>query len=283
MNELQKKQLEILKAFIKVCEKHNLRYFAVGGTALGAIRHHGFIPWDDDIDVGMPVEDYEKFLELQDEFKGTPYFIQCWKSDPHYIYSFAKLRDSSTTFIENYYKNHRINHGVWIDVFPISGISDSTTDKNKCKPFLRKFIRQINLSYLGALTRKVHKRTFFKDILLNIVGGLFYLFNVNHYRQKKMDKMFKQYPLEKATLAGNFHFFWTGKVEGVNPAFFFDTISVPFEDTHINVVKRYDEYLTCLYGDYMTPPPEKQREGHHHYSGLDLEMGYEEYLKKHRI
>ena len=283
MNDLQKKQLEILKAFINVCEKHHLRYFAVGGTALGAIRHQGFIPWDDDIDVGMPVEDYDKFITLQNEFNDSPYFIQTWQSDPHYIYAFAKLRDSSTTFIENYYKNHRINHGVWIDIFPISGITDKDIPLNKCKPFLRRFMTQINLSYLGALTRKVHKKTFFKDILLNIVGGLFYLLNVNHYRQKKMDKMFKKYPLEKAKYAGNFHFFWTGKVEGVNPAFFLDTISVPFEDTHINVVREYDKYLTTLYGDYMTPPPENKREGHHHYSGLDLNTPYLEYLDEHRI
>ena len=283
MNDLQKKQLDILKAFIKVCEKHGLRYFAVGGTALGAVRHQGFIPWDDDIDVGMPVEDYEKFIELQSEFEGTPYFIQTWKSDPHYIYSFAKVRDSSTTFIENFYKNHRINHGVWIDVFPVSGISDQYLDKNKCKPFLKKFVRQINLSYLGAMTRHVRKNMFFKDIGLNIVAGLFYIFNVNHYRQKKMDKMFKKYPLEKATLAGNFHFFWTKKVEGVDPKIFLDTIDMPFEDAHIAVMRRYDEYLTCLYGDYMTPPPEKDREGHHHYSGLDLNMGYKEYCEKHKI
>ena len=112
MNDLQKKQLEILKAFIKVCEKYNLRYFLVGGTCLGAARHKGFIPWDDDIDVGMPREDYDKYVLLQKEYEGTPYFIQTWKSDPRYCYNFAKLRDSSTTFIENYFMSHRINHGV---------------------------------------------------------------------------------------------------------------------------------------------------------------------------
>ena len=283
MNDLQKKQLELLKAFIKVCEKHNLRYFAIGGTALGAIRHQGFIPWDDDIDVGMPYEDFVKYVQLQKEYEGTPYFIQTWQSDPHYIYTFAKLRDSSTTFIENFYKNHRINHGVWIDIFPISGITDKEEPLKKCKPFLRRFINQINLSYLGALTRKVHKKTWFKDILLNIVGGLFYVFNINHYRQKRMEKMFQKYPLEKATYAGNFHYFWTGIVEGVKAEYFLDTISVPFEEIQINVVRHYDEYLTVLYGDYMTPPPENKREGHHHNSGLDLNKPYKEYLDEHRI
>ena len=79
MNDLQKKQLDILKAFISVCEKHHLQYFLVGGSTLGAIRHKGFIPWDDDIDVGMPRKDYDEFIKLQHEFNGTPYFIQNFK------------------------------------------------------------------------------------------------------------------------------------------------------------------------------------------------------------
>ena len=86
MNDLQKELFEIFKSFVAVCEKHHLRYYLIGGTCLGAVRHKGFIPWDDDIDVGLPREDYEKFITLQDEFKGTPYFIQTWKSDPKYLY-----------------------------------------------------------------------------------------------------------------------------------------------------------------------------------------------------
>ena len=79
MNDIQKKQLEILKAFIRVCDKYNLRYFMVGGSALGAARHKGFIPWDDDIDVGMPREDYDKYITLQKEYEGTPYFVKSEK------------------------------------------------------------------------------------------------------------------------------------------------------------------------------------------------------------
>ena len=282
MNELQEKLLNILKEFIKVCEKNNIDYFLVGGTALGAIRHKGFIPWDDDLDVGMTPENFDKFIKLQDEFKGTPFFIQTWKTDPNYIYGFAKVRDSSTTFIESYYKYHRMNHGVWIDVFPVAGYGKAE-NKNQCKPWLRKYITQINLSYLGALRRKVRKETWFKDILLNIVGGIFSVFNINHYRQKKLDMMLRKYPLSESKLAGNYSFFWTGHVEAMPSEIYSDTILVPFEDIEARVVKRYDEYLTCLYGDYMTPPPEKAREGHHYHVGLDLNKPYEEYIKEHKI
>ena len=172
MNDLQKKELELFKAFARVCEKHGLRYFLVGGSALGAIRHKGFIPWDDDIDVGMPRKDYDKFMELQSEFEGTPYFIQNYKTDPCYVYNYGKLRDSSTTFIEYTYKNHRINHGVWVDIFPIDGFSKEMKPREKFKgKLLRKVWFQVYLSYLPALRRKVRKETWFKDILLNIVAG----------------------------------------------------------------------------------------------------------------
>ena len=283
MNDLQKKQLEIFVKFIELCEKNNLNYFLIGGSALGAIRHKGFIPWDDDLDVGMLREDFEKFCELQPQLEGTNYFIQTYKSDPNYIYSFAKLRDSSTTFIENFYKYHRINHGVWIDIMPIDGITDKDIPREKCMGRMKRFFAQINLSYLGALKRKVHKETWFKDILLNIVAYPFSLFNINHYRQKRMEKMAKKYPFDKATLAGNYHFAWSGKVEGLPPKLYTETIDVPFENITAKVVKEYDKYLTCLYGDYMTPPPADKQEGHHHYSGLDLNKPYDQYIKEHKI
>ena len=133
MNDLQKALLEIFKAFVAVCEKHHLRYYLIGGTCLGAVRHKGFIPWDDDIDVGLPREDYEKFIQLQDEFKDTPYFIQTWKSDPKYIYGYAKLRNSNTTYIENFYKHFQFNQGLWIDIFPIDGFSRVVKPAKKFK------------------------------------------------------------------------------------------------------------------------------------------------------
>ena len=126
----------------------------------------------------MPREDYDKYMELQYEYEGTPYFIQNFKSDPCYIYNFAKLRDSSTTFIESAFKNHRINHGVWIDIFPIDGMSTKMIAREKLAKRVKHVWWQVYLSYLPALRRKVKKETWFKDILLNIVAGLFYVFDI---------------------------------------------------------------------------------------------------------
>ena len=282
MNALQEKQLNILKWFIKVCDKHNLQYFLVGGTALGAIRHKGFIPWDDDIDVGMPRKDYDKFVELQHEFEGTPYFIQTFKSDPCYIYNYGKLRDSSTTFIENTFKQHRINHGVWIDIFPIDGFSKVIKPREKFARKVNHIWWQVYMSYLPALRRKVHARTFFKDILLNIVAGLMYVFDIAHYRNKHVERYVRKIPLEESVMAGNY-FGFNMKREAMDSNLFKEYIKVPFEDVEAYVVKDYDTYLRNLYGDYMKLPPVDKQVGHHYNSGLSLEQGYEDYLKEHKI
>ena len=282
MNELQKKQLEILKEFIRVCDKHNLKYFLVGGTALGAIRHKGFIPWDDDIDVGMPRDDYDKYIELQNEYEGTPYFIQTWKSDPHYTYNFAKLRDSSTTFIENFYKNHRINHGVWIDIFPIDGMSKEMKPREKLAGRVKRIWFNVYLAYLPGLFRHIRKEMFFKDLGLNIVAGLFYIFDIAHYRNKHIDRLVKRIPLSEAVQAGN-HFGFNMKKEAMPVEMFKEFVKVPFEDIEAYVLKDHDKYLTYLYGDYMKLPPADKQVGHHYNSGLSLTEGYEEYMRKHKI
>ena len=282
MNALQEKQLNILKYFIKVCEKHNLQYFLVGGSTLGAIRHKGFIPWDDDIDVGMPRKDYDKFVELQSEFEGTPYFIQTFKTDPCYIYNYGKLRDSSTTFIENTFKQHRINHGVWIDIFPIDGFSKVVKPREKFAKKVAHIWWQVYLSYLPALRRKVHARTFFKDILLNIVAGLFYIFDIAHYRNKHVERYVRKIPLEESVMAGNY-FGFNMKREAMDTNLFKEFVKVPFEDTEAYVLKDYDTYLRNLYGDYMKFPPKEKQVGHHYNSGFSLEQGYEDYLKEHKI
>ena len=282
MNPLQQKQLDILKAFIRVCDKHNLEYFLMYGTALGAIRHKGFIPWDDDIDVGMPRADYEKYIQLQSEYEDTPYFIQTFKSDPCYIYNYAKLRDSSTTFLENAFKNHRINQGVFIDVFPVDGMSREEGDREKIGKKNKFIWRQVYFSYLPALRRKIHKRTWLKDILLNIVAGLFYVFDIAHYRNKRVERFVRQVPFEEAKMAG-IMFGFTWRINCMPADIFRETIKVPFEDIEVKVVKQYDRYLTLLYKDYMKFPPVEQQVGHHYNSGVSLEQGYEDYMKEHRI
>lgn len=282
MNELQEKQLEILKEFVRVCESHHLKYILVGGTMLGAIRHGGFIPWDDDIDVAMPREDYDKYCELQSEYEGTPYFIQTFKSDLHYPYNFAKLRDSSTTFIEDNFKNHRMNHGVWIDIFPLDGVSKELKEPRKLKNRILRIWLNFYLCYFPALFRKVHKQTFFKDIGLNIVAFLFWWGNIGHYRNKHVEKVVHKLKWDDCKMVAN-HFGFNMDREAFDKSYFDELILVKFEDIMAYIPKRYDEYLKQYYGDYMTPPPEDKQIGHHYHKGLSLTQGYEDYIKEHKI
>ncbi len=283
MNDLQKKQFELLKEFIRVCEKYNLKYFLVGGTALGAARHQGFIPWDDDVDVGMPREDYEKYILLQKEYEGTPYFIQTWRTDPHYQYNFAKLRDSSTTYIENYFKWHRMNHGVWIDIFPIDGFSKKDTFSPKKFRFKNIHIwAQVYISWFPQLRRKFKKGTRIKDFFLNVIAILTYPLDIAHYRRRHCDRIMKNVKWEDAKLVGN----WCGNKpskEAMPKDIYEEFTTLPFEGIQAKVVKDYDRYLTLLFGDWHKLPPEKQQVGHHINSGFSLTQGYEDYIREHKI
>ena len=117
MNEMQTRLREMMQSFHGFCVKHNLRYYLVAGTCLGAVRHKGFIPWDDDIDVGMPRADYNRFIELvKTEKMGENYAVEDPLENDDYIYAFAKMYDTSTTLIEN--TANKLKRGIYIDIFP---------------------------------------------------------------------------------------------------------------------------------------------------------------------
>lgn len=281
MNELQKCQLEILKEFIRICKENNLQYYLVGGTCLGAVRHKGFIPWDDDIDVAMPRKDYDKFITLQDQMK-KPYFIQTYKSDKNYIYNFAKVRDSSTTFVENFFACSQMNHGVWIDVFPLDGMSLEVKSPLEFTKKVRWTWHQVWLMYLPSLKRKVRWKTCWKDIPLNFVAYLFSFLNFNHYRNRKVDKRVTRIKYEEAKLVGNF-FGNNAKKEAMPKEIFEEGTIGTFEGVEVVLPKDYDKYLTLLFSNYMKYPPIEQQVGHHHNKGLSLTEDYITYSKKHGL
>lgn len=119
LRQLQLAELEILDEFVRVCQAHDLRYYLVGGTLLGAVRHQGFIPWDDDIDVAMPREDYDRFAQIASEELGPQYFYQCPDTDPHYFLTYAKVRKNGTEVYEERFRNAQFHKGVFIDIFPL--------------------------------------------------------------------------------------------------------------------------------------------------------------------
>ena len=119
LRKLQMAELEILKEFVRLCEAHGLQYYLVGGTLLGAVRHKGFIPWDDDIDVAMPRGDYDRFAQIAPKELDPRYFYQCPDTDPHYFLTYVKVRKNDTEIYEERFKNARFHKGIFIDIFPL--------------------------------------------------------------------------------------------------------------------------------------------------------------------
>ena len=125
LRTLQLIELKILLEIKRVCETNNIKYFLIGGTLLGAVRHNGFIPWDDDIDIGMMRDEYKRFLEVFPLSKGDEYTLETTETDSGHAYLYGKVRLSGTTFQEERNKNVLENQGIWVDVFPFDNIPNS--------------------------------------------------------------------------------------------------------------------------------------------------------------
>ena len=155
MTDLQIKLLSMLDTFHKICIENNLSYYVVGGTALGAIRHKGFIPWDDDIDVGMPRDDYEKFKNLAKTLYLSEYEFE-FSGKKDFTYTYGKMYDTTTTLIEN--NRYRICRGIFIDIFPIDGLGNDYEEGLKHLRHVRKIKNLIGTKTCGIRKgRKLHK------------------------------------------------------------------------------------------------------------------------------
>lgn len=267
VKELQPKALEILKVFIEVAEKLNLTYYLVEGTLLGAVRHKGFIPWDDDIDVGMPRADYEKFLSKAPDLLPKNFFLQTFKSDPGYPQNFAKIRNNNTTFLESSLKNKNINQGLFLDIFPIDGCSLEFKNSSKFK--LTQLICNLRISYAYG-----KKYSPLKVRLVRPLSLIFYPTLKSALTAK--ERLYTATPNEN--LVTNYHSLWGDKE--IMPASWYGNGTVlEFEGIKVNCPKEYDKWLTQVYGDYMKLPPEEKRVTHHDTDIIDLEKSYTEYIK----
>lgn len=271
--EMKNVELDLLKVFISICNKHNLQYFLLGGSCLGAVRHGGFIPWDDDIDVGMPRKDYDLFQEIASKELSEHIFLQNHETDPEYVPCFAKLRDSNTTFIEKSCSHLRVNHGIYIDIFPLDGFTRSKWKKSLF--FIQKYSYsyRIGQEYVDGKEHIANER-FYKKLLKKII--LFRYRNLK-YTVKKNDKLYRRFKYEKCDLIANHGGAW-GQKEIVPKDYFGEGTKGVFEDVEVMLPEKYHEYLTALYGDYMTPPPPEKRVGHHYYTIVDTKKSYTNYI-----
>ena len=265
LGKLQKKELEIFCEFIKICEKLNIRYYLLAGTLLGAVRHKGFIPWDDDIDVGILREDYEKLLNCANEFLPSHLFLQSYKSDKGYHQPYAKLRNSDTAFIELSVKDNPMNHGIFIDIFPLDRCDLSIYNSRSYR--LREKVYSMSASSLMK-----NNKLDFKRRLIRLACKL-----VCPNPKKALAKIDA---LRQSMKNGNMLVNFSG-VYGdreIGPAEWYgEGETLEFEGITVTVPKEYDKLLTQIYGDYMTPPPPEKRITTHQTCVIDTENSYKNY------
>lgn len=266
MTQLQSCELKILLEVDRVCRENHIRYFLSSGTLLGAIRHQGFIPWDDDVDITMPAEDYWRFLEIAPKALGKEFFLQSTDTDLWYR-AFSKVRMNHTTMIEKSYEGVRFHQGVWIDVFPIISIKD---DQKHIDRFNR-MLTWTDLLVQDAFFAKVEHLPL-KLKLLKAVPISF-----RRYLCKAIRKRYIQ--MNRSIPTGEYYSGLVVRRARLLMRYYQEEIRVPFEGYMLPVPKDYDEILKTDYGDYMTLPPIEKRSGGHNILTLDLERDYTEYMR----
>lgn len=268
LQELKHIEKEMLRCFAELCQKLNLRYYLLGGTLLGAVRHQGFIPWDDDIDVGMPRADYEVFLEKGPALMPEHLFIQSVQSDPEYLMCFAKIRNSNTTFLETSVNHRNINHGVFIDVFPL----DYYPERVKAQSAFERKKQQYNARISMAFN--LPKPPIKTRIKLMVIKWM------NPSLRKAIQKRERLYrSVANSSLVANLGGAW-GKKEIVPFDWYGEGTELVFEGLQVSVPAQYQKWLTQVYGDYMKLPPEEKRVSHHYTDVIDLHKPYTEYVRK---
>ncbi|MCR5267642.1 MAG: LicD family protein [Lachnospiraceae bacterium] len=242
-------QLDLLSRLQDVCQKHGLTYYAAGGTLLGAIRHKGYIPWDDDVDVVMFREDYEKLKTIADQEFSYPYFFQTIETDPLHIRGHAQFRNSETTGYITGEENLAINKGIFIDVFVLDRLPD------------RAFIRKLHTLWLRILFTILTYKRYGKDEeragLSRLAGPLFrdvfFRFVDHRAMYRHYEKLCRKYNGSDDHTVSTVAFTQGRNRRYLYPKEWYDkTVEQPFEFINVTIPADYDAILRRLYGDYMT-------------------------------
>lgn len=240
----------ILKEFKYFCEANNLKFFLASGTLLGAVRHNDFIPWDYDIDVQMPREDFDRLLELtQNSFINKYYKVFSWKNTPDYYLPFAKICDTRTRLVITQ-TNGKVPLGVWIDVFPTDGLPNDGEGIEKLRT------RMIDMCS-DAFVLNANMNT--KEKIANCFKLLYVKLKSQTKILEELQSMLREndYSTSEKTCTGDMMAFI--RRHWLDRKYFEETVMLPFGDEIYPCPKEYDAVLSTLYGDYMQLPPEEER------------------------
>lgn len=269
IKDVQNKILEIMKYIDKICRAEGIQYFIMGGTALGAVRHQGFIPWDDDLDIFMTPVEYEKFVGAFNKYNDSRFVLQEWKTVSNYI-EYSKVRMNGTTFIEEVFKdNHNMHHGIYVDIMILHKVPLNTFIQKLCY-YDSKFVTLYGLSQ-----RNWKPKARWQAVVLKMLKFLPCSFIANRcYR-----RIYKYDALKEKFM----YCYW------ITPASFFkglferemfeNPVDIKFEDTYLLASQNVNKYLETRYGDYMKIPSKTEQKSAVHAYLYDVSKDYTEYFK----
>lgn len=252
-------ELEMMNVLDTLCTKYGIKYFLIGGALIGAIRHKGFIPWDDDIDIGMMRVDYEKFITVAEKELKAPMSLQTYKTEKGYYSDLIRIRHAKSTGILGKDVNKRCNNGTFIEIYAYDNVPDNINIEILLGKNIKFWDAVLNDYYnnpprnsmerkVVAGFTKVYSKIFPFEFTYKIWDGL---------RKSYMNHNTKFASCEFSTKKGQKNINkW--RVSDIS-----ETIKVPFENLMLSVPKNYDNCLRICYGDYMQIPPLEQREAHH--------------------
>lgn len=272
MNEIQSCILSIYESVAKICNEHGLRYYAINGTCLGAVRHGGFIPWDDDMDLAMPIEDFSKFIKVAPSLLPHHLELVYFGTTPSYSHIFIKVADASTTFIEpSEMSDPQRFKGVWLDITPLSAFPGSRhqqilfAEKNKLFGRLAA-ISKLPINEMGSLKSKLAWLVLHPVVVKRKTDSL-----------DSWLRFLECFPVNEPTAHVSL---WSPE----NPSHmvipsrcFAGYIDMPFEDVTMRVPIGYDEYLSLQYKHYMELPAPEKRKTHDKGGFIDLQHSYKQY------
>ena len=261
--EIHGRLLTMAKDFHQICVDNNLKYYMLGGTMLGAVRHKGLIPWDDDMDFGMPREDYDRFISISHRILPEHYELRFYKNAANSPMHYAKFIDNRTTLIEAPYRNYV--EGLYIDIFPLDGAGNgSFSDRMRMKRI--NFLQGLIINH--CTTRE---KTGFRKVLKAYAQ----MRNLDSLHAS-VEKLMTAKKLSESTLIANYLGAWAEKE--IMPK---EVMGTPrlysFEDTEFYGSNNADTYLTSLYGDYMKLPPKEKQVFKHNYFYLNYNLPYRDY------